>query len=190
MEAPTIIDVTLEGVAPIMFDKFIDHSKDDRPPEQKLYLDTGNKAVIPAENIYSFLFGENPQGAIRAMQGKQGKEGVRYGQSHILIDPVLIPFLDENGKQIIFSGFENGKFAIWLSAPRTKSGSLSIKQEIKPRPYLKLPWLLELKITLIKNIKIDSIKLENWFRACGITIGLGTYRPRFGRFIVTKWKEK
>ena len=186
----TKIKIGLEGVAPIMFDRFIDHSKEAKPPEQKLYLSEGNQLVIPAENIYSFLFGENPMGTARALEKKAGKEFVRYGMAHIFIDPVLIPFLDEQNKPVIFDDFKDGRFLIWESAARTKQGTLSIKQEAKPRPYLILPWKIEFNLTLVKNEKIDSVKLENWFRQGGIIIGLGTYRPRFGRFIVSEWEDK
>ena len=36
------IDVTIEGIADIMFDKFFDHSKEQRPPDQKIYMASGN----------------------------------------------------------------------------------------------------------------------------------------------------
>lgn len=188
----TKIEVRLEGVAPIMFDKFVDHSKEKRPPDQKMYLAAGNKLVLPAENIYAFLFSENPMGAAKSMEGKAGKEFIRYGQASIFIDPIEIPILDGKNKPVVFDDpkFEKGRFLIWLSGGRTKLGSLSVKQEAQPRPYLTLPWSVEFMVTLLLNKKIDSTKLENWFKEGGIVVGLGTYRPRFGRFIVTKWEEK
>ncbi len=184
------INIRLEGLSDIMFDRFIDHSKDNRPPEQKFYLGKNNIVVLPAENIRSFLFSENPPaGCAKTFEGKKGKEYIRIGYGHVHINPVLIPFLDKDGDPIHFKSFNNEQFYIYLSSPRVKasSGSNTIKQEAKPRPVLKLPWALEFRIDLIKNNIIDETKLYNWFCSGGLQIGLGTYRPVFGRFVVTKW---
>jgi len=182
------IDVTLESLADIMFDRFIDHSKEIRPPEQKLYLLSGNKVVFPAENIHSFLFAEVPGGCAKSFEGKKGKDYIRTGQGHVVIDPVYIPFCDSKNKPVKFKDFEGDSgLYIYLAAGRTKQGSLSIKQEIKPRPVLKAPWKLHFSITLIENPLIDENKLYNWFTKGGLLIALGTYRPRFGRFSVRAW---
>ena len=65
------IKVKVDGIADIMFDRFIDHSKMDIPPEQKLYLSGDNQVVFPSENIYAFLFGEDPQGCAKTFEGKK-----------------------------------------------------------------------------------------------------------------------
>uniref|UniRef100_A0A6M3LHK2 Uncharacterized protein n=1 Tax=viral metagenome TaxID=1070528 RepID=A0A6M3LHK2_9ZZZZ len=182
------IMVKVEGLSDIMFDRFIDHSKDVRPPEQKLYLAEDNQLVLPAENLTSFLLSENPPGCAKWFEGKRGKEYIRMGMSHVFFNPSLIPF-KENDNDIFFEDFNNCKFSVYYSAARTRQGNLSIKQEAKPRPLMKLPWSLEFQITLIKNTYIDSTKLYNWFVMGGMQIAIGTYRPRFGRFEVSEWKE-
>ncbi len=182
----TKIKLTLQGLADIMFDRFIDHSKDKRPPEQKLYLVEDNKVVLPQANIEAFLFGENPQGCAKAFEGKQGKEYIGMGMSHVSIEESFIPFIVD-GKELRFDGF-NG--VLWIhqgTGGRTKQGSLSIKQEAKPRPVLKVPWFLNFTLTLVENTIINETKLYNWFVRGGIEIALGTYRPRWGRFSVDKW---
>ncbi len=188
----TKIDVRLEGLADILFDKFIDHSKEERPPEQKIYLSEDNLLVFPSENIRAFLFGvQNPPGCAKRCEGKKHGEYVATGLGHVIPDnPPLIPFLDENDQPIKFQGFEDGKFWILKQAPRTKmAGSAgSIKQEVKPRPVLKLPWSLNFQIGLVDNNIIDENKLHNWFDRGGLIIALGSYRPRFGRFHVTEWE--
>ena len=183
------INATIEGLSDIMFDKFIDHSKEVRPPEQKLYLFGDNQLIFPADNIISFLFGEqNPSGCAKQFEGKRGKDYIRTGQSHINIDPLNIPFTDDKNKKIKFSGFNKGQFWIHEGSPRTKgAGSGSIKHEMKCRPVLSLPWELSFQITLVKNVLIDETKLYNWFVQGGILISIGTYRPRFGRFNVKAW---
>lgn len=180
------ITVTLEGLSDFMFDRFFGHEKGDRPPEQKLYLAQNNRVVLPSENIWAFLFGENPQGCAKAFEGKGSKEFIRIGQAHLVIEPPLIPFM-RGDKPIIFTEFDRESFYVSEFAPRTKQGSLSIKQEIKKRPVLMRPWALSFQMVLVKNNKIDDNRLFNWFTRGGIEIGLGTYRPRYGRFSVTQF---
>lgn len=189
------IHVVLDGISDIMFNRFVDHSKEVRPPDQKFYLFADNQLVLPAENIYAFLFGENPQGAAKVKEKRGAADFIRIGQSHLFIDPLIIPFTDDKEKLIKFDpnagdkGFGGSTpFYIYMSGGRTKLGSLSIKQEAQPRPVLKLPWRLAFIITLLDNLILNPVKLENWFNECGITVALGAHRPRFGRFQVLKWQ--
>jgi hypothetical protein len=181
-----VISVKLEGLSDLMFDRFIDHSAEKRPPEQKLYLAEKNKLVMPAENINSFLF--SSVGCAKAFEKKGSLGYIRTGQSHVFIDPVIIPIKDNKGKDILYSGFENTNLYINESSPVVKKGSLSIKTEMKQRPVLRLPWSLSFTITLVKNALIDDTKLYNWFIQGGMLIALGTYRPRYGRFDVAIWE--
>jgi len=183
------IKVSLCGVADIMFDRFFDYSKEQKPAEQKLYLSSNNECVLPQDNIEAFMFGENPQGCAKAFEGKRGKEYIRMGMSHVFIDEPVIPFTDIKGGSIYFNGFddEDGKFWIHAGSPRSKSGSLSIKQETKYRPVLRHPWYLNFTIRLVKNNLIDDTKVYNWLVRGGMQISLGTYRPRWGRFVVEKY---
>jgi len=181
------ITVVLEGLSDFMFDRFFGHEKGDRPPEQKLYLGQNNQLVLPSENIWAMLFGENPPGCAKAFEGKGNKEFIRVGQAHLAIEPSLIPFM-RGDKPIIFREFDKEFFYISEFAPRTKQGVLSIKQELKKRPVLMRPWNLSFQVILIENDKINDNRLFNWFTRGGIEIGLGTYRPRYGRFSVTHFE--
>jgi hypothetical protein len=182
--------VELEGLSPIMFNRFIDHSKEMRPPEQKLYLDEKNRVVLPAANIESFLFGSIIPGCAKTFEGKKSKDYIRTGQTHISIKPILIPFT-RDGKPIVFKTLEDTKlWGINMEGGLTKgSGGTVIKQPPQPRPYLKTPWELVLDVVLVKNNIIDVTKLANWFENGGILIALGTHRPVWGRFIVKSWEE-
>jgi len=182
------IQVRLESLSDIMFDRFIDHSKDKRPAEQKFYLGAQNKVVFPATNIKYFLFGENPPGCAKSMEGKKGKGYIQTGCGHVFVQPSLVPFLDNKEKEILFKEFDGAKFRVDKDSGRTKQGSLSIKQEAKDRPVLCHPWILEFEITIVENILIDSTKLYNWFCKGGLLIAIGTHRPEYGRFTVTKWE--
>jgi hypothetical protein len=182
------IPYTLDGLVPFQFDHFYGQEKDTRPPEQKLYLNDNNEVVLPSENIYAFLFSEKGGGCARSFEGRKGKEFIRVGMSHITIEPLLIPFL-RNGKPIVFENFTDGIFKITEFAPTTKmAGGSYIKQDVRRRPILTTPWQLRFKIVLIANTLIEEDRLYNWFVRGGIEIGLGNYRPRFGRFTVKEPK--
>jgi len=186
----TKINVTLEGIADLMFNRFVDHSKEVRPPDQKLYLAEGNKLVIPAENIVAgFLFGENPPGCAKTFEGRKSKNYIRIGYGHVFVEPGLIPIRNEK-KELVFDGFDNGMFWMFSVGGRTKasSGPLSIKQPAEPRPVLKMPWFIDFQIKVLGNPLVNETKLFNWFTQGGLEIALCAYRPRFGRFIVNSWE--
>jgi len=182
----TIIDIALSGLADIMFDRFFDHSKEVRPPDQKLYLREApsgdNELVFPAGNIHAFLFNDKPPGCAKMFEGRQSRQYMSWGGGHIFLEPPLIPILADN-KKVCFKGF-NEQIYVYSSSPRTNG----IKQPEIHRPVLKLPWEMKFKIRLIKNPKIDSPKLRNWFDMGGLQMGLGNHRPLYGRFMVTKWE--
>jgi len=185
--AITKIKVGLVGLAEIMFDKFTDYSKEQRPPEQKLYLSDGNALVLPQSNIEAFLFGIDPKGCAMTFEGKKCKEYRTIGMSHVFIDEALIPFTAD-GKPVTFKDFNGKQFWVHEGAPRGGTGSGRVKQEMKKRPVLKMPWALNFTLTVVKNPLIDEQKLFNWLTLGGIQIALGTYRPRWGRFAVETWE--
>lgn len=179
------IAITLEGLSDILFDKFIDHSKEDRPPEQKLYLSPDGMVVLPGENIHSFIFNQKKGGCIKAFEGKAGKDYFLL-EGFISVLEIHIPFIVKDGKTVAFDGIKRPLY-VHESSPVTGSGANIIKQPAKKRPVLSLPWSLNFTITITENNKIDPQKLYNWFSKGGLMVALGSYRPRFGRFLVTKW---
>jgi len=190
----TEIKVSLEGLSDIMFDRFIDHSKEDRPPEKKLYLNGDNELVLPMECLHSFLFRDMaPVGIIRTTEKNKAKDYIAFGQAYVAIEPVLIPFRDAKGRTLVFNGFGNGSplyINDWSAGVTKMSNGKVIKQEVRKRPVLKLPWFLDFRIQLVENDKITEEKLRTWFELGGMITAIGTYRPRYGRFTVKKWEKK
>jgi hypothetical protein len=181
------IDAVLRGLAPLMFDRFFDHSSEDRPPEQKLYLQDG-RLVMPAANLVALLTNDKPPGAIKMTEKKKAGDYLPYVKGHVHLSELHFPILDGDGAPIKFTDFTDPRFYIDRSAPRVIKGSLSIKQPPKARPVLKLPWSIQIGLNLIETEfsqgKITPDKLYSWFVLGGLVIGLGTYRPLFGRFEV------
>ena len=187
----TDIEVTLQGISGILFDRFLGHTDGKEPPEQKLYLINENQLVLPAENVLSFLCGIFPAGCVKAFEGRKATEYIRTLMPRIHFAPDAIPFLDGKMKPIKFDGFDNGSpLRIVTASARTKSGSASIKQPAKDRPLLDMPWHLKFKISLWDNVLVSETKLRNYFERGGIEIALGTWRPRYGRFVIKSWEIK
>jgi hypothetical protein len=184
------INIVLEGISDIMFDRFYDHSKEDIPPERKLYLNGASQVVLPSENIWSFLFREMPpNGIIRRIEGKKAKDYIDIGQAMLAIKPSVIPFL-RDGEPIVFDGFGDSKpfyYNDWSAGIGKQSGGKAIKLEIRKRPVLREPWDLAFKILLFPNDRVTPEKLRSWFEQGGLVVALGTYRPKHGRFSVRDW---
>jgi len=180
------ISVKIEGAAPIMFDKFIDRSKEDRPPEQKMYLTEENFMVIPGINLLSFLISEKHPGAIKVAENRGAGEYIRYCKSHVFINAPYYK-ITSNGKPIVFKDFKDKRLGIHMESTVVGSGTRAVKEPAKPRPYIKLPWELEFEMDFWENVKIDETKLYNWFIMGSRIVGLGNGRPIWGRFNVVKW---
>lgn len=178
--------VTLLGTAPILFDRFVDVSADQRPPEQKLYLNDRNELVLPALNVMSFFFGENPGGCATRFEKKVRKDYQVMGMSHVLIDPQNIPFM-RNGKPVVFTRFTDNydagaKLRVVYHKPNVKKGTQIISSP-KMRPALETPWALTLDLSLFDTHLINTKKIQNWLMRGGVEIALGTYRPLYGLFM-------
>lgn len=180
--------VKISGISGLLFDRFVDMSADRRPPEEKLYLNGNKELVLPSENIYAFLFGENPRGCAMRFEAKKGKDYRQVGMAALVVSPEFIPFT-RNGKPIVFSRFVDGRdekagLHVLHHKANVKKGMLVIPSP-KERPMLATPWDLQFDIDILENHLVTPEKIKNWFMRGGIEIALGTYRPRFGRFQVS-----
>ncbi len=176
--------VKLTGKVPILFNRF--RTMDgETAPEDKLHLE-GKKIIVPSELIYAFFFQEKPGGCAQRFEGKAYKAIAKTGIASMGIEPTAIP-LTSNGEEIIFDRFDkNGvdeKSGVYIH----ESIITNPKPMIVKRPAID-NWGLEFTITLYKNDKLQKDKLQGWLERGGSTVGLGSYRPRYGRFDV-KFEE-
>lgn len=184
------IQLTIKGVADIMFDRFIDHSKEQRSPDQKLYKLEGGEVVIPGEYVFSFVTRSMPPtGCALRFEGRPGKDFRAVALGHFNVSPMYSPLYSPDEKSIKYDD-KSGRWYEWYGAPITKTGPVVVKQPMNARPCLKLPWQADFNLTLIENNWINEQKLHNWFQMGGLYIGLGNNRPRFGRFIISKWESE
>ena len=172
------INVTLKGIRPIMFDRFVS-MKTELSPMDKVYQKDGS-LIIPAKNLMSFLSGINTESAPQRIIGKKWKTICKAALSFVNIEPYEIYF-ERNGKKISSDDVE-----IVSDKAIVKKGSLAIPSE-KNRPVLKMPWSLSFTIELFQNQDLNDAILKRLFEEGGIMIGLGSYRGVYGKFIVERW---
>jgi hypothetical protein len=112
--------------------------------------------------------------------GKSGRSVSLGISSYTNISPFDILILDDNGP-ITFEEF-NDKIYIHKSVARLAKGI----PNPKIRPTIALPWRLEFSIEYQEN---KYCTIENLRQAINLggTLGLGTFRPYFGRYELTKW---
>jgi hypothetical protein len=108
--------------------------------------------------------------------------------SFVQIAPFYIP-ITRKGKVIEFGSFKNdydevSGMIVHHSVARLDKGIPNPKE----RPMLELPWEVEFTVKLFKNPNVDETMLRTAFQTGGVSLGLGTYRGQFGKFLVEKWE--
>lgn len=176
--------VTITGIRPIMFDRFPGSMKSGEAlaPMDKLYIQEG-KIVFPAVNILSFLSSQNTESAPQRVIGRGWKAVAKAALSFVDIEPLYIPFT-RDGEELTI---DNAGVTIHNSVARVKKGALSIPS-VKERPIIANPWELKFHITLFKNPDLNEPILRRLFEEGGLSIGFGTFRGVFGKFLVSEWK--
>ena len=95
---------------------------------------------------------------------------------NVYIDPVNIPFMNDDSP-IVFSKF-NEKVYIDERMARPSATARVIAR----RPVISMPWLLRFDLTINQTEFVTESRIKDWFMRGGISVGIGAYRPMFGRF--------
>lgn len=175
--------VVLNGITPIMFDRYSGNNKEQLAVMDKLYVDDKNHLVIPSTNILSFLSSQNTESAPQRVIGRGYKEVCKAALSFVSITPLNIPIL-RDGKSIAAN---EDNIKIHYAVARVKKGVLSVPNP-KERPYLDTPWEIEFELTLLETPSLNETLLKKIFEIGGIAIGLGTFRGVFGKFNIKTWE--
>lgn len=174
------IAVRLVGLRPLMFDRYAGDNNTQLPAAEKMYLTPDMVLTMPALNILSLLVAENTKSVCRQFFGRNGKTIALGISSYTTISPFDIPICDDNGP-IVFSGW-NKQIEVKKHVARLAKGIPNPKE----RPTLALPWRLDFTIEYIENKYCTLENLRQAFDTGGI-LGLGTFRPMFGRYELARW---
>jgi hypothetical protein len=174
------INVQLKGVRPMMFDRYPGDNSTQLPIHEKMYLTKERQLIIPAINILSLLCAENTKSVCRQFFGKNGKTIALGISSYTNISPFEIPIKDDSG--IIFFTNWNEQISVHKAVARLKNGIPNPKE----RPMLALPWYVEFDFEYQEN-KYCTIENLRQAITMGGTLGLGSFRPYFGRYEITRF---
>jgi|688.fasta_scaffold595981_1 hypothetical protein len=171
----------LIGVRPLMFDRYAGDNNTQLPVHEKMYLDQDRRLTLPAVNLFSMLCAENTKSVCRQFFGKSGKTIGLGMASYVTISPFEIPICDDSGP-IVFTGFNKQVYE-----HRTVARLAKGVPNPKHRPVVAMPWNLQFTLQYIEN---KYCSLENLRQALtmGGMLGVGTFRPFFGRYEVEQFK--
>lgn len=175
------IQVTLSGLRPLMFDRYAGDNNTTLPVAERMYLDDNRNLIVPVVNLYSLLCAENTKSVCRQFFGRQGKTIALGIASYTMIEPFEIPIL-VNDQSIHFNGTFTDQIVVHNSVARLAKGI----PNPKARPMLKCPWELKFLVEYQPNPHCTIENLRQAF-SMGGTLGLGTFRPFFGRYDLTRW---
>lgn len=175
------IHLRLEGLRPLMFDRYAGDNNTQLPAADRMYLDAQARLTIPSINLFSLLAAENTKSVCRQFFGKSGKTVALGISSYTTIEPFDILLHDDTGP-IVFVGW-NEQISVHTAVARLKGGV----PNPKTRPMVALPWHIEFDVQYTEN---RYCTLENLRQAFdwGGTLGLGTFRPFFGRYELSRWE--
>lgn len=187
--------VVLNGITPIMFDRYAGDNQTRLEWSQKIYLKPGTSELsLPTLNIVSFFTAHNTNSAPKRLRDKRLYKGICNAiLSFVNItaangDTEFIPIM-RDGKPITVGTFGDSKdeesgMYLHRAVARLDKGIPNPKE----RPVLPLPWSIEFDLTIYPNREIKEQEIKNLLSEGGMAIGLGTFRGVFGKFVIAKWE--
>ena len=175
--------VQLSSLTPLMGNPF--RGQEEIPPERKLNLARdGETLILPASNIMGFLSSKMVgRSCINTfVPPKERPDRLAEVLASVIVSPVEIP-ITANWKPIKFTGWNEKVYVDERAAQASKTARV-----IARRPVIATPWEVEFEIVLNETKFLDEDRLHRWFVEGGVMVGIGAFRPFFGRFEVTKWE--
>jgi len=171
--------VTLTGITPLMFDKFI--GQEEIPVEQKLYLAPDKETLcLRASNIMGMLASKSSNSCLRQfVSNKDWKIIEPILRSSVIVTPEYIPIMD-NGEAILFHDWSE---KVYVDERMARPSSTA--RVIARRPMCALPWSMFFNIAINESEKIKEGMIRDWFERGGFLVGVGAGTTiGYGRFTV------
>lgn len=173
------VNVEITGIAPLLHHRFQteDHGENASKSKKKVYdpqeeaekcLYRNSEGMIyqPAEHIFQSMV----KGAVAfKFEGKKTYKDVI--NSGIAITPEDIPLIAD-------SDYEIDARPVVIQRSRV----------VRWRPRFN-EWKVQFTIDILDDENISTAVLKDILETAGKTKGIGDYRPRFGRFMVTNFEE-
>ena len=136
--------------------------------EAGLYWDDQLGPIIPSDNIERCI----QLGAQKSRNGKDAQAAV------FCIEPVLK--LNYAGPRTKADLYANPNYQLRRGVAVQRS------RIIRMRPMFPTSWSLEIALEYDETVISSERNLMKWMDDAGALIGLGDWRPKFGRFVVEK----
>ena len=174
------VKVKIRGIVPLLQNRFVGEEEEtaserigviERSEEwkQALYFDEKIGVYEPSEHIWGAMIKAAGNFQIPGRGKKTYKDLIKSG---IIIEPDKIPF----GKREP-DGIDK--------RPVVVRGSRILRQ----RPMMKDGWELSFTINILEEqLPVEAVK--KILEYAGRCVGIGDFRPRFGRFEVEEFKEE
>ena len=173
------INVEITGIAPLLHHRFQteEHGENASKSKKKvydptaeaekcLYRNASGEIYQPAEHIFQSMV----KGAVAyKFEGKKTYKDVIT--SGIAISPEDIPLITENDYEI-----------------DARPVVIQRSRVVRWRPRFN-EWKVRFTIDILDDENISVPILKDILETAGKTKGIGDYRPRFGRFMVSKFEE-
>lgn len=172
----------LTGIRPILFDRYGGTNTTKLDDMQKMYLNENLECCIPVLNVFSLLSAINTPSVAKRFYGKQGANLGMMVQAFVNIeahkteDSMLATICDDKGKIYTQS---DPRITVIGHVARLKGGIPNPKS----RPMIPTGWSVTFVFEIQENPTVNSETLIKMVEQGGI-IGLGTFRPIFGRYRV------
>lgn len=186
------VNVTIQGVSPLMQHRYpmpdlasmskggkkstgaVDYSQEWR---EYLYANSSGEIIQPASHIEGAL---TKAAAGFKVQGKRGKSYKDLFAANIFIDPVEI----KHGYTVPDDLDCDADKPLYLDM---RPVVVNRARVVRIRPCFKPGWSLSFTINVIDD-ELPFEILNDALTLAGKAVGIGDFRPKFGRFMVTKFE--
>lgn len=183
MEAKlTSFTARLTGIRPILFDRYGGDNKTKLEVMDKGYRNADGEYGIPTLNMFSMLAAQNTPSVAKRFYGKQGREVALGVMSFCNIeavgdDPMFAVIRASDGTAYTST---DKRVKVLNHVARLDKGVPNPKE----RPVIPTGWSVAFRFDLQENQMLNEATLRRMIEQGGI-LGLGTFRPIFGRYSVS-----
>lgn len=179
----------IQGVADILFNKMLEDelepgssaglkgrvSTEERVTEawKRCYKDE-NGVYLPGWNLKVCLIEGCKKSGIKVGRGSAAS----YLSASVFPDKVLY-FVSDGGS--IIPDVDN-VHVTWGRRPPRTGGACMVR-----RPMLNSGWLLDFTLTVVDDRRSPE-EIHRSLVEAGMLVGLGSWRPEYGRFVITGWE--